>query len=93
MDVVPLSPESRQAISAKFSPEDVPRVAELLLRYGHKKHHPDCERIRRGILRISKTVADVERYVALADSDYRELIMHAEYELRDGKIRKRKDVD
>ena len=82
----PISERVRKAIHEKFSAEDAERVEAVLLSYGTEEHHREVDRVRMGIVAVSKDVANVERLVALAKCDYRDAIVETEYEVRDRKL-------
>jgi hypothetical protein len=82
-----LSELVRRAIQAGFSPPDCERVEQLLLRYGENGAEREVERVRLDILEIcGSNVNEVERLVNLAKTDFRDLIVAAEYEQIDGHL-------
>ena len=77
----------RGTVRARFSPSDCERVEQLLLRYGDNGAEREVERIRLDILEIcGSSVKQVEWLVNLAKTDFRDLIVAAEYEQIDGNL-------
>lgn len=77
-------------VAELFLPEERDRVRALLVQYRMDNSSKGTERIHLNILSLSKGSVDkVAEFVRLANTDYRDLIMAAEYELVDGKIVKR----
>jgi hypothetical protein len=75
-----LSPDLLQEIQKLFPPEHISKVSALLLTYGEEAHEREVDRVRGGILSVSgNDVAKLERMVAMAKTDYRDLIVAAEY--------------
>lgn len=75
-----LTPGLLEQIQKLFPPEHISKVSALLLTYGEKSHEREVERVRRGILSVSgNDIAKLERMVAMAKTDYRDLIVAAEY--------------
>ena len=62
-------------------------MEQLLLRYGENGAEREVERVRLDILEIcGSSVRQVERLVNLAKTDFRDLIVAAEYEQVDGNL-------
>ena len=79
-DAPPLSSDLLKEIQRLFPPEDVSKVSALLLGYGEHAYEREVERARWDILRVSgNDTAKLERMVAMAKTDYRDLIVAAEY--------------
>jgi len=61
----------------RLFPED---VSALLLSYGEQSYEREVDRVRWGILNVSgNDVGKLERMLAMAKKDYRDLIVAAEY--------------
>jgi hypothetical protein len=83
-----LSRRTVEAVRRMFSPDKFAEVENALLTYGEHDHEREVERVRLDIISISK--GDVRRlagWVKLAKRDYRDLIVSAEYESVNGKLR------
>src|SRR5258708_35727498 len=81
-----LSPSVISALHEKFSREQRDEVAMLLTEF-HWKLRPEIdERIHLGILRAANDLEHLKHLVKIAKQDWRDLIMAAEYELKDGKL-------
>jgi hypothetical protein len=64
----------------RIFPEDFPTVSALLLSYGEQSYEREVDRVRWGILNVSgNDVGKLERMLAMAKKDYRDLIVAAEY--------------
>lgn len=75
-----LAPGLLEEIQKLFPSEHISKVSALLLTYGEKSHEREVERVRRDILSVSgNDMLKLERMVALAKRDYRDLIVAAEY--------------
>ncbi len=76
----PLSDYCRARIASEFAPDTQSEASQLLLRYGTARHHYEPERVRRDVLELAGgDLAKLQTYFALADRDYRDLIVAAEY--------------
>jgi len=76
----PLNPDLLAEIQKLFPPEHISKVSALLLAYGEESYEREVERVRWDILRVSgNDVPKLERMVAMAKTDYRDLIVAAEY--------------
>src|SRR5581483_5076336 len=76
----PLNPDLLAEIQKLFAPEHISRVSALLLSYGGESYEREVERVRWDILRVSgNDLPQLERMVAMAKTDYRDLIVAAEY--------------
>jgi hypothetical protein len=75
-----LTPDLLEEIQKLFPPEHIFEVSSLLLTYGEQPYEREVDRVRGGILTVSgNDIAKVERMVAMAKNDYRDLIVAAEY--------------
>jgi hypothetical protein len=76
----PLAPGLLEEIQKLFPPEHISKASALLLTYGEETYEREVDRVRGGILAISgNDLAKLERMVAMAKTDYRDLIVAAEY--------------
>jgi hypothetical protein len=76
----PLTRDQLEKIQELFPPEHISKVSALLLTYGEQKYEREADRVRWGILTVSGNDIDkLERMVAMAKRDYRDLIVAAEY--------------
>lgn len=76
----PLTPGLLEEIRKLFPHEHISRVSALLLTYGEKSHESEVDRVRTGILKVSGSdLVKLERMLAMAKRDYRDLIVAAEY--------------
>src|SRR5438876_3805707 len=76
----PLSDACRARIEANFAPASREEAARLLGQYGGERHHREPERVRRDLLQLAAgDLVRLEKYFRLADRDYRDLIVCAEY--------------
>jgi len=76
----PLSDTCRARIDADFAPGAREEAARLLGQYGGEPHHREPERVRRDLLQLAAgDLARLQEYFQLADRDYRDLIVCAEY--------------
>ncbi|HZQ69041.1 MAG TPA: hypothetical protein VFA68_11035 [Terriglobales bacterium] len=76
----PLTSEMLQEIQRLFPPESIARVSALLLSYGEQNYEREVNRVRWGLLHVSgDDIVKLERMVAMAKRDYRDLIVAAEY--------------
>ena len=82
----PISERVRKAINERFFADDARRVEAILLTYGTEEYHREVDRVRMGIVAVSKDVGNVERLVALAKRDYRDALVETEYEVHDRKL-------
>ncbi len=65
-------------IKADYTAEEASRVAEYVAQYGADK--PETERVQLGILNVANgDVSKLQMLVSLALTDYRDLLMQAEY--------------
>ena len=81
-----------QAVEKYFAESDRPKALEILASYAQRfSILKDLERVRIDMVIVAK--GDLARLARQAERDYREVIMAAEYELRDGKIVKRTSLD
>jgi hypothetical protein len=81
-----------RTVEKYFVESDRPRAFEILASYAQRfPNLKDLDRIRRDMVIVSE--GDVDRLTRQAERDYRDVIMAAEYELRDGKIVKRAGID
>ena len=56
------------------------QVTGILGRYGREDFHLEVDRVHLGILRLSGSdLTKIERWTAVACSDFRELLVEAEY--------------
>ena len=83
-----LSPNVISALHKKFSREQRDEVAMLLAEFYWKLRPEIDERIHLGILHAANDLEHLKHLVKLAKQDWRDLIMAAEYELKDGKLRR-----
>jgi hypothetical protein len=82
-----LSRRVRDLLEEKFSPEMQPEVDKLLLEFHWPPEPLIEERIYLDILEISEgKIEKVLELVRLAKTDWRDLIMTAEYEVNEGRI-------
>jgi hypothetical protein len=88
MEPVPeLSRRVAALIGEIFSPADAPRIRELVREFHWSLGPAFDKRIHLDILEICGGRAEkVRELVELAKVDWRDLIMAAEYDVRDGKI-------
>src|SRR5258708_36217500 len=76
----PLSDACRARIEADFAPGSREEAARLLGQYGGERHHREPERVRRDLLQLAAgDLARLQEYLRLADRDFRDLIVCAEY--------------
>jgi hypothetical protein len=76
----PLTPGLIGEIEKLFPPENISRVSALLLTYGEAAYEREVDRVRGDILTVSGSdIAKLERMVAMAKKDYRDVIVAAEY--------------
>ena len=84
-------------VLAKLFPDAATReqVTGILGKYGRDDFHLEVDRVHLGILRLSGSdVTKIERWTAVACSDFRELLVDAEYRHTFRKDRlKEKDPD
>lgn len=69
-------------VLAKLFPDGATReqVTGILGRYGREDFHLEMDRVHLGILRLSDTdLTRIEQWTAVACSDFRELLVEAEY--------------
>jgi hypothetical protein len=69
-------------VLARLFPDGATRehVTGILGRYGREDFHLEMDRVHLGILRLSGTdLTKIERWTAVACSDFRELLVEAEY--------------
>ncbi len=82
----------KQAVEKHFRESDHAAALKILsdysARFGFLK---DLERVRFDMVIVSK--GDLDKLARQAERDYRDVIMAAEYEVRDGKIVKRTNLD
>jgi hypothetical protein len=65
-------------------------ATRILSSYGRGSFHPEIERVRLGILKLSGAdLSAIERWTQFACSDFRDLLVEAEYRLSFGKDRLR----
>lgn len=85
---MPALPEIvRAQIETRFPPNHREEVATFLSEYGKEEHEREVERVLLDILEICDSdVGKVRRLVASVKSDYRDLIVAAEYDEVDGKL-------
>ena len=61
-------------------PKERERAVELLAQYGRKPYEAECDRVRLAILKLSGgQIGELEKMVAAAKLDYRDVIAWAEY--------------
>jgi hypothetical protein len=73
-------------LHAFFSPDQIPKVEQLLLDYGTERHEGGVDRIRLDILTLcGGDITKLAELVKLAKADWRDLIVAAEYDYVDGK--------
>jgi len=79
--ITELTPElTRLLIQRLFASEDREKVAELLDSYGAAAHEREPIRVRIAVLKLSEGKLDkLERAVAHAKRDYRDVLAWAEY--------------
>ena len=76
----PLSDACRARIEADFAPGSREEAARLLGQYGGEPHHREPERVRRDLLELAAgDLARLAEYFRMADHDFRDLIVFAEY--------------
>lgn len=76
----PLSPAVVEELESQFQGEDRKIVADLLLSYGEEALEAGAERVRLDILDLcSGEVERVRKLVEMAKTDYRDLLVAAEY--------------
>ena len=81
-------------VLARLFPEPTLRreVLDILEVYGREDFHQEVERVRLGVLRISGTdLGKIQQNTNLACSDFRDLLVAAEYPLTFNQDRLRKD--
>ena len=82
-----LSPRVRALIEASFSPGEQASIPELLREFHWSLQPLIDERVHLDILEIcGGRIEKVRELVALARVDWRDLIVTAEYDVKDGKI-------
>ena len=75
-----------------FVEADRPQALAILASYAQRfAQLKDLERVRLDMVIVAK--GDLAKLTRQAERDYRDVIMAAEYELRDGKIVKRTNFD
>jgi hypothetical protein len=83
-----LPPALAASVAKFFQEADRQRAGEILVNYAERfAKLKDLERVRLDMVFVSK--GNLEKLARQAERDYRDVIMAAEYELRDGKIVKR----
>ena len=88
-----ISERVRQRVRELFPASDHEILIGLLQQYRMGKRGEGTERIHLDILRIcNASVERIRQLVKLANTDYRDLIMAAEYDFVDGKIVKKKST-
>ena len=76
----PLSEYCMDRLRADFQGE-AEAAAALLAGYGSQPHHREAERVRRDIIHLAAGSLDkMKELLNLANTDYRDLIVYAEYE-------------
>ena len=76
----PLTPGLLVDIQKLFPPEHISKISALLLTYGKEAHEREVDRVHWGILSVSgNDIGKLERMLAMAKTDYRDLIVAAEY--------------
>jgi len=79
-DAPPLSSSLLEQIHRRFPPDQISKVSALLRSYGEQAYEREVDRVRWGILSVSgNDIFKLERTVAMAKTDYRDLIVAAEY--------------
>ena len=68
-----LTPGLLVDIQKLFPPEHISKISALLLTYGKEAHEREVDRVHWGILSVSGND------IAMAKTDYRDLIVAAEY--------------
>lgn len=79
-------------VFSKLFPDAATReqATRILSSYGEENSHPEVERVRLGILKLSGAdLSALERWTRLACFDFRDLLIEAEYRLSFGKDRLR----
>ena len=80
------------AVEKHFSEVDRPRAFEILADYAHRfAILKDLERVRVDMVIVSR--GNVAKLARQAERDYRDVIMDAEYEIREGKVVRRAALD
>jgi hypothetical protein len=75
-----------------FVESDRPQALQILASYAQRfPQLKDLERVRLDMVLVAK--GDLAKLARQAERDYRDVIMAAEYELREGKIVKRTNSD
>jgi hypothetical protein len=88
MDAHKLPTALQLAVEKHFTESDWPKAVQILSSYAQRfPKLKDLERVRIDMVIVAK--GDVAKLAREAERDYRDVIMAAEYELRDGKIVKR----
>ena len=81
----PLSEHCLSRLRADFQ-EQAEAAGALLMGYGGQAHHREAERVRRDIIHVAAGSLDkLKELLDLANTDYRDLIVCAEYEPDPGK--------
>ena len=81
-----------ELVEKYFVDADRVRAVEILTSYKQRfSMLADLERVRRDMVIVSR--GDLAKLTRLAERDYRDVIMEAEYELREGKIVRRAKLD
>lgn len=81
-----------ELVEKYFAESDRARAVEVLTTYKQRfATLKDLERVRRDMVIVSR--GDLAKLTRTAERDYRDVIMEAEFELRDGKIVKRTNLD
>lgn len=82
----------RQLVEKHFVESDRPQAFAILASYAQRfAKLKDLERVRLDMVIVAK--GDLAKLTRQAERDYRDVIMAAEYEVREGKIVKRTDTD
>jgi hypothetical protein len=89
----PVTPSSLLKLVEKYFTEpDRPKAMAILTSYAQRfPQLKDLERVRLDMVIVAK--GDLAKLARQAERDYRDVIMAAEYELREGKIVKRSNFD
>ncbi len=81
-----------QMVEKHFAEPDRAPALEILASYAERfAWLKDLERVRIDMVLVAK--GDLEKLAREAETDWRDIIMEAEYELRDGKIVRRASLD
>jgi hypothetical protein len=81
-----------QMVEKHFAEPDRAPALEILTSYAERfAWLKDLERVRIDMVLVAK--GDLDKLTRQAEMDWRDIIMAAEYELRDGKLVKRASLD